>query len=82
MRIVSVIGRKDAGKTTLLIALAREFKRQGKRVMTIKHASHPAVLDHEGTDTWRHFHEGARGPDARFDDPHGRRDRRPDHQPG
>lgn len=59
MRIVSVIGRKDAGKTTLLIALAREFKRQGKRVMTIKHASHPAVLDHEGTDTWRHFHEGS-----------------------
>ncbi len=59
MRIVSVIGRKDAGKTTLLVALAREFKRQGKRVMTIKHASHPADVDREGTDSWRHFVEGA-----------------------
>lgn len=59
MRIVSIIGRKDAGKTTLLVALAREFKRQGKRVMTIKHASHPADVDREGTDSWRHFVEGA-----------------------
>ncbi|MCL4867136.1 MAG: molybdopterin-guanine dinucleotide biosynthesis protein B, partial [Gemmatimonadales bacterium] len=58
MRIFSVVGRKNAGKTTLLVAMAREFRRQGKRVMTIKHASHPADADREGTDTWRHFHEG------------------------
>jgi molybdopterin-guanine dinucleotide biosynthesis protein B len=58
MRILSVIGQKNAGKTTLLVALAREYKRQGKRVMTIKHASHPALVDTQGTDTWRHFTEG------------------------
>lgn len=58
MRIFSVVGRKNAGKTTLLVAMAREFRRQGKRVMTLKHASHPADADREGTDTWRHFHEG------------------------
>lgn len=58
MRIVSVVGHKNAGKTTLLVALAREFHRQGKRVAAIKHASHPAELDREGTDSWRLYHEG------------------------
>lgn len=57
-RIISVIGLKDAGKTTLVVALASEFSRRHKRVMTIKHASHPADLDRPGTDTYRHFHEG------------------------
>ena len=59
MRILQIIGQKDSGKTTLLVALAREFKRKGKRVMTIKHASHPADADKQGTDSWRHFVEGA-----------------------
>ena len=57
-RIVSVIGHKNAGKTTLVAALAHEFKRQKRRVGTIKHASHPLEVDREGTDSWRHFHEG------------------------
>ncbi|HEX9164865.1 MAG TPA: molybdopterin-guanine dinucleotide biosynthesis protein B [Gemmatimonadales bacterium] len=59
MRILQIIGQKDSGKTTLLVALARDFKRKGKRVMTIKHASHPADADRQGTDSWRHFVEGA-----------------------
>ena len=58
-RIISVIGRKNSGKTTLVVALASEFHRRGKRVMTIKHASHPAAIDKPGTDTYRHFHEGS-----------------------
>lgn len=58
MRIVSIVGRKNAGKTTLLVALAREFNRQRKRVATIKHATHPAAIDQRGTDSWRHYHEG------------------------
>jgi molybdopterin-guanine dinucleotide biosynthesis protein B len=57
-RIISVIGRKNAGKTTLVVALASELVRRGRRVMTIKHATHPADLDKQGTDTYRHFHEG------------------------
>ena len=57
-RIISVIGRKDAGKTTLVVALAAEFNRQGKKVATIKHGRHPAQVDTEGTDSWRHFNEG------------------------
>lgn len=57
-RIISVVGKKDCGKTTLLVALAAEFARKGQRVATIKHGTHPAKADHEGTDTWRHMHEG------------------------
>ncbi|MEO8199936.1 MAG: molybdopterin-guanine dinucleotide biosynthesis protein B [Gemmatimonadota bacterium] len=57
-RIISVVGLKNAGKTTLVVALASEFNRRRKRVMTIKHASHPADMDRPGTDTYRHFHEG------------------------
>ena len=57
-RIISVIGRKDAGKTTLVVALASELVRRKLRVMTIKHGSHPADMDQKGKDTWRHWHEG------------------------
>ena len=57
-RIISVIGRKNAGKTTLSVALASELVRRGHRVMTIKHGHHPADADRAGSDTWRHFHEG------------------------
>ncbi|NOT08644.1 MAG: molybdopterin-guanine dinucleotide biosynthesis protein B [Gemmatimonadales bacterium] len=57
-RIVSIIGRKNAGKTTLVSALAYEFKRQKRRVATIKHASEPVDVDRPGTDSWQHFHEG------------------------
>jgi molybdopterin-guanine dinucleotide biosynthesis protein B len=57
-RILSVIGRKNAGKTTLTVALAAELVRRGHRVMTIKHGDHPADVDRQGTDSWRHFHEG------------------------
>jgi molybdopterin-guanine dinucleotide biosynthesis protein MobB len=57
-RIISIIGRKNAGKTTLTVALTSELVRRGHRVMTIKHGHHPAGVDREGSDTWRHFHEG------------------------
>jgi molybdopterin-guanine dinucleotide biosynthesis protein MobB len=57
-RIVSIIGRKNAGKTTLAVALTSELVRRGHRVMTIKHGHHPADADRKGSDTWRHFHEG------------------------
>jgi molybdopterin-guanine dinucleotide biosynthesis protein B len=57
-RILSIIGRKNAGKTTLTVALASELKRRGRRVMTIKHSHHPADVDRPATDSYRHFHEG------------------------
>ena len=57
-RIISVIGRKNAGKTTLAVALISELARRGHRVMSIKHGHHPASVDRPGTDSWRHFNEG------------------------
>jgi molybdopterin-guanine dinucleotide biosynthesis protein MobB len=57
-RIISVVGKKNTGKTTMVVALAQEWTRRGKRVATLKHGTHPATVDTEGTDTWRHFHEG------------------------
>lgn len=57
-RIISVIGQKQAGKTTLAIALAAEFIRKGRRVMTIKHALQPVEVDRPGSDSYRLFHEG------------------------
>jgi molybdopterin-guanine dinucleotide biosynthesis protein MobB len=57
-RIICIVGRKNAGKTTLTVALAAELTRRGRRVMTIKHTHHTVETDRSGTDSWRHFHEG------------------------
>jgi molybdopterin-guanine dinucleotide biosynthesis protein B len=57
-RIISIIGRKNTGKTTLTVALAAELARRGRRVMTMKHTHHLAEVDREGSDSFRHFNEG------------------------
>jgi molybdopterin-guanine dinucleotide biosynthesis protein MobB len=57
-RVISVVGKKNAGKTTLVVAMIQDFVRRGRKVGTIKHGHHPALVDQEGKDTWRHFHEG------------------------
>jgi molybdopterin-guanine dinucleotide biosynthesis protein MobB len=56
--VVSVIGRKNSGKTTLVVALAAELRRRGLRVASMKHSHHDFEIDHPGKDSWRHFHEG------------------------
>jgi molybdopterin-guanine dinucleotide biosynthesis protein B len=57
-RLIAVVGKKNAGKTSLVVVLTKELIRRGKRVMTIKHGSHPFEIDQQGRDTWRHMHEG------------------------
>jgi molybdopterin-guanine dinucleotide biosynthesis protein MobB len=57
-RIVSVVGRKNSGKTTLLVQLAAELRRRGVRVASVKHSHHEFDIDIPGKDSWRHFHEG------------------------
>jgi len=56
--IVSIVGRKNSGKTTFVVALAAELKRRGMRVASAKHGHHAFEIDHPGRDSWRHFHEG------------------------
>lgn len=51
--IVSIVGKSDSGKTTLLKSLIAELKRRGYRVAVIKHAAENFELDTEGKDSWR-----------------------------
>lgn len=56
--LLAVVGKKHAGKTTLVVRLSQELTRRGHRVMTLKHGSHTFNLDPAATDTYRHYHEG------------------------
>lgn len=70
--ILSIVGRSNSGKTTLLEKLIRELTRRGRQVGTIKHHFHgPVEVDVPGKDSWRHKHAGARtvalsSPDTLF----------------
>ena len=58
-QVVSIVGKKNTGKTTLIEKLIPELKDRGYRVGTIKHDTHAFEIDHEGKDTWRHKTAGA-----------------------
>ncbi len=57
--IVSIVSKKNSGKTTLITKLIPELKRREYRVGTVKHDTHGFDIDHEGKDTWRHKKSGA-----------------------
>ena len=57
--VVSLVGRPDHGKTTLLEKLIPELNRRGYRIGTIKHHVHEFAMDKPGKDTWRHKQAGA-----------------------
>ena len=59
--ILSIVGRSNSGKTTVLEKLIRELTRRGRRIGTIKHHFHgPVQVDVPGKDSWRHKQAGAR----------------------
>ncbi|HSB72024.1 MAG TPA: molybdopterin-guanine dinucleotide biosynthesis protein B [Candidatus Methylomirabilis sp.] len=59
--IVSIVGRSNSGKTTLLEKLIRTLVARGWRIGTIKHHFHgPVQVDVPGKDSWRHRQAGAR----------------------
>ena len=51
--VVSVVGRSNSGKTTLLEKLIVELKRRGYTVAAVKHSGSDFQLDHPGKDSWR-----------------------------
>lgn len=51
--IVSIVGRSNSGKTTLLEKLVVELKARGYRLATVKHSSHSPAVDQAGKDSWR-----------------------------
>ena len=57
--VVSIVSKKNSGKTTLLEKLIPELKGRGYRVGIVKHDTHGFDIDHEGKDTWRHKQSGA-----------------------
>lgn len=57
--MISVVGKSDNGKTTLIEKLLVELKHRRYRVATIKHDVHGFDLDKPGKDTWRHRQAGA-----------------------
>ncbi|MBN2255189.1 MAG: molybdopterin-guanine dinucleotide biosynthesis protein B [Deltaproteobacteria bacterium] len=58
--ILSIIGKSNSGKTTLVEKLIHELRQRGYRVATIKHNRHGFDIDHEGKDSWRHKQAGAK----------------------
>ena len=59
MKRIHVVGRKNHGKTTLIVELIEEFTRRGLRVGSIKHTSHVHELDTPGKDSHRQRTAGA-----------------------
>lgn len=57
--IISIVGRTNSGKTTLVERIIPEFKKRGYRVGAIKHDVHEFEIDHEGKDTFRMSSAGA-----------------------
>ncbi len=57
MRVLSVVGYKKTGKTTLVEQLVAALKQYGS-VGTVKHL-HDHSLNTPGTDTWKHANAGA-----------------------
>jgi molybdopterin-guanine dinucleotide biosynthesis protein MobB len=59
MKRLHVIGRKNSGKTTLVVDLVKEFSRRGINIGTIKHTHHRHELDVPGKDSYQHRAAGA-----------------------
>jgi molybdopterin-guanine dinucleotide biosynthesis protein B len=58
-QMISIVGRSQSGKTTLIEKLIPVLKRRGYRVGTIKHSHHIFDFDKTGKDSWRHKDAGA-----------------------
>ena len=57
--VVSIIGKQNTGKTTLIEILIPLLKKKGYRIGTIKYNVPFFQVDYEGKDTHRHYAAGA-----------------------
>ena len=57
--IISIAGKQNAGKTTLIRTLIPKLKERGHRVGTLKYNIKEFKIDHEGKDTYKYYHSGA-----------------------
>ncbi len=56
---IHIVGRRNHGKTTLMVELIKRYSSRGIRVGTIKHSSHFHELDREGKGSYQHRVAGA-----------------------
>lgn len=56
---IHIVGRKNSGKTTLIVDLVKHFTQQEVKVGTIKHTHHHHELDTPGKDSHCHREAGA-----------------------
>lgn len=57
--VLSIVGKSESGKTTLIEKIIPELKRRGYRVGIVKHAHHGFEMDRKGKDSYRHRLAGA-----------------------
>ncbi|MBI4834120.1 MAG: molybdopterin-guanine dinucleotide biosynthesis protein B [Planctomycetes bacterium] len=59
VKIISIVGKSNSGKTTLLEKLIKNLSGKGYRIGTIKHNTRGFEIDYPGKDSYRHFHAGS-----------------------
>jgi molybdopterin-guanine dinucleotide biosynthesis adapter protein len=57
--VISIVGKSESGKTTLIERLIPELKRRGYHIGIVKHAHHGFDIDRQGKDSYRHKQAGA-----------------------
>jgi len=57
--VLSIVGKSESGKTTLIEKIIPELKRRGYRIGIVKHAHHGFEMDRKGKDSHRHRQAGA-----------------------
>ena len=58
-RRIHIVGRKNSGKTTLVVDLVKELTLRGLRIGTVKHTHHHHEFDAPGKDSYLHRQAGA-----------------------
>ncbi len=58
-KIVTIVGKSNSGKTTLLEKIVTELTQRGIQAGSVKHAHDGFVMDKKGKDSWRHRQAGA-----------------------
>jgi len=59
-KIISIAGKSNSGKTTLLEKLIFELNSRGYKIGSVKHTHDGFDFDKPGKDSWRHKRAGAR----------------------
>lgn len=57
--IISIVGKSNSGKTTLVEKIIHILKKRGYKVGAIKHDAHQFEIDHRGKDSWKMAQAGA-----------------------